>query len=267
MAAKVSVDPVTDGAADPIGAGPALRQFSRGGVAAVWAAAAVPMALLAWVVAPVVAGAGASPRRFAITLVAALTAGLIWQFVLVMLIVGREQHSLRWAVLRRVLWLERPAGPGGQRGGRLWLWLIPCVLGFAALTMIPAGPLAGPVNRNFGSFLGSAAGKAAFRGNWGLFALVLVLLVFNTVLVEELLFRGLLLPRMRGVFGRADWIANALLFGLYHLHQPWSIPSSVAVGMLTAYPTRRFHSAWFGIAIHSAQSVFFAALLLTIVLH
>jgi uncharacterized protein len=267
MAAKVLADPVADGAADPIGAGPALRQFSRSGVAAVWAAAAVPMGLLAWVVAPAVAGAGASPRRFTITLITALAAGLIWQFVLVMLIVGREQHSLRWAALRRALWLERPAGPGGRRGGRLWLWLIPFVLGFAALSLAPAGPLAGPVNRDFGSFLGSAAGKAAFRGNWGLFALVLVLLVFNTVLGEELLFRGLLLPRMRGVFGRADWAANAVLFGLYHLHQPWSIPSSVAVGVLTAYPTRRFHSAWMGIVIHSAQSVFFAALLLTIVLH
>jgi Type II CAAX prenyl endopeptidase Rce1-like len=67
------------------------------------------------------------------------------------------------------------------------------------------------------------------NSDWELFALVLVMLVFNTVLGEELLFRGLLLPRMRGVFGRADWIANAVLFGLYHLHQPWSIPSSVAV--------------------------------------
>jgi membrane protease YdiL (CAAX protease family) len=244
-----------------------VRQFSRTGVAAVWAAAAVPMGLLAWVVAPAVAGAGASPRRFVVSLIFALTAGLIWQFVLVMLIVGREQHSLRWAALRRALWLEPPTGTGGRRGGRLWLWLIPCILGFAVLSLVPAGPLAGPVNRDFGLFLGSAAGKAAFHGNWGLFALVLVMLVFNTVLGEELLFRGLLLPRMRGVFGRADWIANAVLFGLYHLHQPWSIPSSVAVGMLTAYPTRRFRSAWLGIAIHSAQSVFFAALLLTIVLH
>jgi membrane protease YdiL (CAAX protease family) len=42
------------------------------------------------------------------------------------------------------------------------------------------------------------------RGNWGWYALLLVLWVFNTVLGEELLFRGLLLPRMNGVFGRGD---------------------------------------------------------------
>jgi len=71
---------------------------------------------------------------------------------------------------------------------------------------------------------------------------------------------------MRGAFGRADWIANAVLFGLYHLHEPWIIPNAVASGMLFAYPSRRFHSAWMGIAIHSAESLFFAVVLLTVVL-
>jgi uncharacterized protein len=118
MAVRVSADPIRAGSADPIRAGALVRQFSRAGVAAVWAAAAIPMGLLAWVVAPAVAGAGASPRRFAVTLILALTAGLIWQFVLVMLIVGREQHSLRWAALRRTLWLEPPTGTSGRRGGR-----------------------------------------------------------------------------------------------------------------------------------------------------
>lgn len=57
----------------------------------------------------------------------------------------------------------------------------------------------------------------------------LILFVFNTALGEELLFRGLLLPRMRGAFGRWDWLANGVLFGVYHLHQPWSTPGSILV--------------------------------------
>jgi membrane protease YdiL (CAAX protease family) len=48
---------------------------------------------------------------------------------------------------------------------------------------------------------------------------LLVQFVFNTALGEVLLFRGLLLPRM-GAFGRADWVANGLLFACYHLHEP-----------------------------------------------
>jgi uncharacterized protein len=33
------------------------------------------------------------------------------------------------------------------------------------------------------------------------------------VLGEELPFRGFLLPRMRGAFGRTDWIVNGVLSG------------------------------------------------------
>jgi membrane protease YdiL (CAAX protease family) len=219
------------------------------------------MALLAWVVAPAVAAA--THQRLGVPLIVALTAGLVWQFILVLVLVGREQHSLRWAVLRRALWLEAPADAAGRRGGRLWLWLIPFILGTGIVDLIP---VTGPADRDFGAFLGSAAGKATFHGAWGLFAVVAVLLLFNTVLGEELLFRGLLLPRMQGAFGRADWIVNGVLFGLYHLHEPWVIPQAMVQGVfLLAFPVRRFHSAWLGIAIHSAESVFILALVLAVV--
>jgi membrane protease YdiL (CAAX protease family) len=91
-------------------------------------------------------------------------------------------------------------------------------------------------------------------------------MTFNTVLGEELLFRGLLLSRMRAAFGKADWVANGFLMGAYHLHQPWSIPTSILAGLLMAYPTKRWRSAWMGIIIHSTQSVFLAAVTLTLVL-
>ena len=60
--------------------------------------------------------------------------------------------------------------------------------------------------------------------------------VFNTVLGEELLFRGLLLPRMNGVFGRKDWLANGVLFAAYHLHVPWVIPATLLDTFIVAYP-------------------------------
>jgi membrane protease YdiL (CAAX protease family) len=86
------------------------------------------------------------------------------------------------------------------------------------------------------------------------------------VLGEELLFRGLLLPRMQGVFGRRDWVANGALFALYHLHQPWSILNALVDGVfLLAYPSRRFESAWMGIIVHSAQSVVLIIVVLTLV--
>ncbi len=72
---------------------------------------------------------------------------------------------------------------------------------------------------------------------------------------------------MAGVFPGRDWIANGLLFGVYHLHQPWGIVSSITHGMLLfALPTRYFRSTWFGIAAHSGQSVYFSILMLLLIL-
>jgi hypothetical protein len=40
----------------------------------------------------------------------------------------------------------------------------------------------------------------------------------------------------------------------------------VLAGLLFAYPTRRFRSAWMGILIHSLQSVILALLVLQLVI-
>ena len=54
-------------------------------ILAVWASAMVPMGLLAWVVAPWLAGYLHGPSPLTRSLILCLTAGLVWQFVLVMI--------------------------------------------------------------------------------------------------------------------------------------------------------------------------------------
>lgn len=74
-----------------------IPQCQLHGIFAVWAVAALPMAVLAWVVAPALAqrlsGEGDVPMVKAVCL--CLVGGLIWQFVLVAVLVGREQGTLR----------------------------------------------------------------------------------------------------------------------------------------------------------------------------
>jgi uncharacterized protein len=65
---------------------------------------------------------------------------------------------------------------------------------------------------------------------------------------------------------RFDWVANGLLFALYHLHEPWVIPSSLVDILALSYPSRRYRSALMGIIVHSSQSFLFLALLLFLVL-
>lgn len=104
-------------------------------------------------------------------------------------------------------------------------------------------------------------------GAWWFFGLFLVFAVFNSVLGEEFLFRGVLLPKMEGVFGKWSWVANGVLFGLYHVAQPWTIAGNVLSGIfLLAFPSWRYRSTWMGIILHSAQNVFFGFLILGVVL-
>jgi uncharacterized protein len=244
----------------------ALPQLRKRGILAIWAAAALPMAALAWLVAPAVADrlSGAGNVPLAKALIVCLTVGLVWQFALVAILVWREQRSFRWSTLREALWLRSPQSPrSGRVGGRIWLVLIPLIVAFALEELVPT--VSYPTNRDFGSFADSDAGRAFLHGAWGWFAVLIVLWIFNTVLGEELLFRGFLLPRMNGAFGRGDWFANGLLFGAYHLHIPWAIPTTLLDTFILAYPTKRYRSAWIGIAVHSAQSVVFAILVFTLV--
>lgn len=259
--------------------GSTIPQYGLGKILAVWAAAAVPMAILGWVVAPALASGSPTGRQAFTTRVMALTVGLIWQFVLAMIIVYREDGDLRWKTIRRRLWLNTPQDPKtGRPRGRLWLWLVPLLILSALWEMALHSPLenlwvkvfpffAEPPGFSGRELLDSPEARAQLVGAWGFLALFAVNALFNTVLGEEFLLRGVLLPKMRGVFGKWDWLANGVLFGIYHLHQPWGIAGNiVSAALLESYPARRFRSVWMSIIVHSGQSVFFLLLLLGLVL-
>lgn len=256
---------ITPRAHRTVTAEPALPQYSRRRILGTWAAAALPMAALAWVAAPLLQARFEGPSAWPRAILLCLTVGMVWQFVLVMVAVRREQGSLRWHVLKDALWLRAPRSPRtGRRGGRLWWILVPLILLVAAKEALPKIPA--PVNRDQGLFLESATGQEFFSGNWPWFAVIVTMMVFNTILGEELLFRGLLLPRMRGAFGRWDWLVNGVLFGVYHLHTPWSIPANTLDTIFISLPASRYRSALIGIFVHSVQTVMFTVLLLVLVL-
>src|SRR5215216_4808295 len=135
------------------------EQYSLAKILGIWAAAALPMAALAWVVAPLVADRLGEPLALTRALIGLLTVGLIWQFVLVMVLVYGERGSLRWSVLKDALWLHSPRSPrSGRVGGRLWLVVIPFVVLFAAEGAIPVLSVIPPVaSHDFNVFLGSDA--------------------------------------------------------------------------------------------------------------
>jgi membrane protease YdiL (CAAX protease family) len=181
--------------------------------------------------------------------------------------------------VKRRLWLNRPQDrTTGEAKPRLWLWLVPVLIGIALLDIVLAPTIDGawvkvfpflaePVGYSFNAVFESRAMLDQLVGDWGFFFLFVVFAVFNTILGEEFLFRGILLPRMEGVFGKWSWVANGVLFGLYHLHQPWTILTNVIGGVLFyALPAWRFRTTWMPIVAHSAQSVYLTFLVLGVVL-
>ncbi len=126
--------PVTAGLERPI------RQLSGSEMFGIWAAATGPMAVASWLVAPRLAPS-LGDLGLGKALILTLTAGLIWQFVLVVVLVVAEQRTLRWSALRDALWLNSPRSPTtGRRGGRLWWVLVPMTVIFAAELVVPAPP-------------------------------------------------------------------------------------------------------------------------------
>lgn len=251
-------------------------QYALWQILGIWLAGGAPMWLLGWVAYPAMSAslpaAEAGLLRFEL-----LTVGLIWEFLLAMIILYREEGNIRLSTISRRFWLNHPVSPKtGKTQKSLWWWIIPLILLVAFLdlalrplliqltgTILPA--LAEPKGYDMSTMF-SPELRAQWVGAWGLLGLFFAESIFNTFLGEEFLFRGVLLPKMQGMFGKWDWVANGVIFGFYHLHQPWGIPASVLTGLIYAFSAKHFRSTWFPIILHSGQSVFILFLILGIVL-
>ena len=251
-------------------------QYTLWQVLGIWLAGSAPMWLLSWVAYPALS-AGLTPVEAGLLRMKLLMVGLIWQFVLAMLILYREEGNIRLGTISRRFWLNQPVSARtGQTKKALWWWIIPLFLVIAALE-IGFQPLLVDLWTAVFPFFAEPEGyamsamfapelRAQWVGAWGLLGLFFMLSLFSNFLGEEFLFRGVLLPKMAGVFGKWDWAANGVLFGFYHLHQPWGILSNIVFGWIVAFAGKRFHSNWFPIILHNGQAVYLLVLILGLVL-
>jgi membrane protease YdiL (CAAX protease family) len=246
-------------------------QYSLWQILGIWALVALPMALLAWVVAPAIIPY--SPLHPGITYWLLMIAGMGWQYIVSLAIIYSELGTLRWSAIRQRTWLQTPRDPKtGQPNPRLFWWLLPPLL-FAALvgwglSSYLDAPMAwlypGLQMPDFADI--SHLANPQFAGQWWLLGVALESSIFNYFLGEEFLFRGILLPKMQRVFGKYDWVANAVLFGLYHLHKPWMIPSLIVGSLGITWPARRFRSNWMAIVVHGVEGIFLLVMILAVIL-
>ena len=179
----------------------------------------------------------------------------------------REGYQLTFSTLRdRIRW-------HWPQGRKAWVWAgVVFILGMSLSMMM------GPVNRSLASVPGfvppewwpaasnptvQITGAADvfpdvnLKGNFLFVLLYLIVgLVFN-VFGEEIYYRGYLLPRMRGAFGKYDWIANGVLFTLKHVYQRWLYPGILIGGLGFAFTAGPLGSLPLAMIFHWAGNFLF----------
>ena len=212
-------------------------QYALWQIIGIWLAAGAPMWLLGWLVYPAMR-LGLPPAEAALLRLKLLTVGLVWEFALAMIILYYEEGNFRLSTISRRFWLNHPMSVRtGETKKSLWWWIVPLML-LVAFVEIDFKPtlvnlwatifplLAEPKGYDMSSMLTPEL-RPQMGVTWSLLGLFFVNALFNTILGEELLFRGLLLPKMEGVFGKWDWIAN----GLWKLPEPACIRPPKVSGM------------------------------------
>jgi membrane protease YdiL (CAAX protease family) len=248
------------------------EQYSLGRILGIWALASLPGALLFWLGLPILDKYTEMSVGYLVLIVLGLP--YIWHLILAFLILKKEAVDMHLNTIKDRLWLRTTTDPRtGKKNSALWLWVIPVI---AAYGLTAASPIFQSINDGWARIL-PITEPAQYRtdvlfehpealvGNW---AFVFVfLLVSILTMSEEIIFRGILLPKMNGVFGRADWIANGALFAFYHLDRPWIWPSYIVYSTLTlALPARLLRSTWFAMAVHFSQAFYFLFLIVGVVL-
>ena len=236
------------------------KPYSLKKILLIWAASAIPMGILAYVITPeIVKFTEWSP---VIVYWFAVNFGLVWQFILALIVLKLDGNKLNWQTVVTRMKYQKPINPKtGRSSYWLLLWTIPflllsAVIQFGVIDLPNVDALLTPLIKNLPQYDMSSLSVAKLKGAWWILGLYLFTALFNYFLGEEFIYWGILLPKMNGVFGRWDWFFTGILFGFYHLHKPQIILSTALYfGFVFAFPSKLFKSNWMAVIIHGMEGV------------
>lgn len=254
-------------------------QYSLSKILGLWAAVAIPAGLSLVAFLLLAPDWNIDPMGVAFTRMAVITVPLVWSFILSLIIVYHEEGDLRWATVKRRLRLNAPLDQKSSEPRRkLWWWLVPLIILHAIGALFISVPLdelsvrifpflSPPEGAVLGEFVASPEAPTLLSGAWGILGMFLIVAVFN-IFGEEFFWRGVMLPKMNGVFGKWDGVANGVIGGAYHLSQPWQMLGG-GIFMWTVFyalPAKYFRSTWISIIIHGSINVIWTVMLLGLIL-
>ncbi len=238
------------------------KQYSLTKILAIWASVTVPMGLILFVITPyLIPRVNIEPSILYLVLI---TLGLVWQGIVAYVVLRKEVVPFTWINLKTRLWLHTPVSPKtGKPSKRLYFLTIPIIAFIFLWDDFGAFEFLNKIWTNIFPFFEKPESYGVLQdmgelvvGQWWILGVILVLIVFNYILGEELIFRGILLPKMNGVFGKYDWIANGILFALYHVHTIWQLPSQILFrDWIYSWAAKRYKSYWVSAIIHGFDAI------------
>jgi hypothetical protein len=170
--------------------------------------------------------------------------GYLFEFFLALNIFRKEGYALRLSALKERIHWRWP------RGWKKWgIILILFVVGFGITTLlqqltIPAiakvlpPPDWWPADQHPFKEVNSledALPGVVFKGNY-LFLLLVLFSGTMNIVGEDLYYRGALIPKLHGLFGRWAWLAGGIIFALKHIYAWWLVlGDAMALGIVGAY--------------------------------
>ena len=87
-------------------------QYSINKIISLWLLAAAPMGILVYFINPFISPTFESdPLGAAFTRICLITIGLIWQFILSLIIIRQEEGNMSWTTIKKRLRLNTPKDP------------------------------------------------------------------------------------------------------------------------------------------------------------
>ena len=241
-----------------------IRQYSLPMILFMFAWPAAWFMFLIWVVRPLLFGTPA-PGQFLSTwlFLGVATVGNAAELIVALVILRREGYKLTLSGLRDRARLRWPTG------WKKWALVL------VALALYAVGMMSSSLDEKLASTPGFAPPywwppmtnpnvevsapadlfpDLVLAGNYLFFAFFLIYgFVFNIV-GEELYYRGMLLPKMQGVFGKWTWLANGILFELKHVYQRWTWGSGIFGSLAFALLGGPVGSVYFSMLLHWSGS-------------
>jgi membrane protease YdiL (CAAX protease family) len=167
--------------------------------------------------------------------------GYLFEFFLAIYVLRREGQSFSWSALRTRLNLR-------WGGWKAWvLFLVVFVVAFALTQpLIPISTITAtaapppdwfPAAQNPFKEVNSvedALPGVVFKGNI-LFLLIFLLTGVMNIIGEDTYYRGMLIPKLHGLFGRWAWLMGGLIFTLKHLYVWWRVQEALLLGIAGAF--------------------------------